>query len=85
MKSRHDTVILERRFVPKDQVLIKEGEFGQQAYLIQSGEVLVFISKDGKEHRFIRADKFTNRDDCADIAISKGQLIVDQLGDRMFT
>lgn len=42
------------------------------------------ISKDGKEHRFIRADKFTDRNDCADIAISKGQLIVDQLGERMF-
>lgn len=42
------------------------------------------ISKDGKEHRFIRADKFTNKDDCADIAISKGQLIVDQMGERMF-
>lgn len=43
------------------------------------------ISKDGKEHRFIRADKFTDRNDCADVAISKGQLIVDQMGERMFT
>lgn len=42
------------------------------------------ITKDGKEHRFIRADKFTDRDDCAGIAIAKGQLIVDQLGERMF-
>ena len=42
------------------------------------------IRKDGREHRFVRADKFTDRDDCADIAISKGQLIVDQMGDRMF-
>jgi len=43
------------------------------------------ISKDGKEHKFIRADKFTDKDECADIAISKGQLIVDQMGERMFT
>ena len=42
------------------------------------------ITKDGKEHRFIRADKFSDRDDCADVAISKGQLIIDQLGERMF-
>ncbi len=42
------------------------------------------IRKDGKEHHFIRADKFSDRNDCADIAIAKGQLIVDQLGDRMF-
>lgn len=43
------------------------------------------ITKDGKEHKFIRADKFTDKDECAEIAISKGQLIVDQSGERMFT
>ncbi len=43
------------------------------------------ITKDGMEHKFIRADKFTDKDECADIAISKGQLIVDQSGERMFT
>lgn len=42
------------------------------------------ISKDGREHNFIRADKFTSADDAADIAISKGQLIVDQSGERLF-
>ncbi len=56
MKKPHDTVILERRFVPKDQVIIKEGEFGQQAYLIQSGEVSVFISKDGKDVELSRLE-----------------------------
>jgi hypothetical protein len=42
------------------------------------------ITKDGKSHRFVRADKFSAQDEAADIAISKGQLIVDQLGDSMF-
>jgi hypothetical protein len=42
------------------------------------------ISKDGREHNFIRADKFTDKDECADIAVSKGQMIVDQMGERMF-
>ena len=42
------------------------------------------ITKDGKEHKFVRADKFTSAEDAADIALSKGQLIVDQMGDRMF-
>ncbi len=46
MRVRHDTVILERRYVPKGQVIIKEGETGQQAYLIQSGEVGVYIGKE---------------------------------------
>jgi hypothetical protein len=42
------------------------------------------ISKDGKEYKFVRADKFTSKDEAADIAISKGQLIIDQSGDSMF-
>jgi hypothetical protein len=42
------------------------------------------ISKDGREHRFVRADKFTSAEEAAEIALSKGQLIVDQSGDRMF-
>jgi hypothetical protein len=42
------------------------------------------IRKDGREHRFVRADKFTSAEEAADIAISKGQLIVDQSGERIF-
>jgi hypothetical protein len=43
------------------------------------------ITKDGKSHRFVRADKFTDAGEAADFALSKGQLIVDQQGERMFT
>ncbi len=43
------------------------------------------ISKDGRTHDFIRADKFTDANECADFALSKGQLIIDQMGDRVFT
>jgi hypothetical protein len=42
------------------------------------------ISKDGREHNFIRADKFSDAESAADIALAKGQLIVDQMGERMF-
>jgi hypothetical protein len=42
------------------------------------------ITKDGKSHKFVRADRFTDQDEAANIAISKGQLIVDQIGERMF-
>lgn len=42
------------------------------------------ISKDGKSHKFIRADKFSDKATAAEIAISKGKLIVDQLGEGMF-
>lgn len=42
------------------------------------------ITKDGKSYKFIRADKFSDKETAADIALSKGQLIVDQLGEGMF-
>jgi hypothetical protein len=42
------------------------------------------ISKDGKVHDFVRADKFSSKDEAADIAVSKGQLIIDQSGDGIF-
>ena len=38
-----------------------------------------------KEHRFIRADKFADEEGGADHAILKGQQIVDQMGDRIFS
>ena len=37
-----------------------------------------------REHRFIRADKFTTIEDAFDITLRKGQQIVDEQGDRMF-
>lgn len=38
-----------------------------------------------KEHRFIRADRFADEEGAADHAIMKGQQIVDQMGDRIFS
>ncbi len=43
------------------------------------------ISKDGKTHKFVRADKFNDVNEAAEFAIAKGQLIVDQQGERMFS
>ncbi len=37
-----------------------------------------------KEHRFIRADRFSEQDAAADHAILKGRQLVDQVGDAMF-
>ncbi len=42
------------------------------------------ITKDSKVHKFIRADSFTDQKEAADLALSKGQLIIDQLGEDMF-
>ena len=38
-----------------------------------------------KEHRFIRADTYSNRDDAITFTISKAKQIIDQQGDRIFS
>lgn len=43
-----DTIILERRFVPAGTLVIKQGEEGNCAYLIQSGSVRVYSEHEGK-------------------------------------
>jgi hypothetical protein len=38
-----------------------------------------------KEHKFIRADLFSSKDDAVQFALSKAQLIIDQSGDSIFS
>lgn len=51
---RGSTVILERRFVPQDTLIMEEGAQGDSAYLIQSGAVEVFTENDGREIKLAR-------------------------------
>lgn len=37
-----------------------------------------------KEHKFVRADRFTSREEAADIALSKGKQIIDEQGEQIF-
>lgn len=46
--SAKEGVILERRYIPKGTLVVKEGEEGNCAYLIQSGSVSVFTYNDGQ-------------------------------------
>lgn len=43
-------VILERRYVPKNAIIIKEGDDAYSAYLIQSGKARVYSTKNDKQH-----------------------------------
>ena len=51
---KNNTVILERRFIPKGQIIIHSGEYGQEAFLIQSGQVQVYITKEDKDVELAR-------------------------------
>ena len=42
------------------------------------------IRKGDKEHTIIRADLFTNKEECAKEVIRKSTLLIDQMGDKLF-
>ena len=48
------------------------------------GVVSKEVNGEMREHRFIRADRFSDEESAADHAILKGQQMVDQIGDGMF-
>ncbi len=50
----NETIILERRFVPEGAQIVKQGDSGNCAYLIQSGSVLVFSEHKGKQVELAR-------------------------------
>jgi hypothetical protein len=37
-----------------------------------------------KEHRFVRAETHTSKDEAATFAVTKGQQIIDERGDKLF-
>ena len=37
-----------------------------------------------KEHKYVRADRFTSLDEAAEIALVKGRQIIDEQGERLF-
>lgn len=49
-----------------------------------AGVVSKIVDGSRREHRFVRADRFATIEDAANIALLKGQQLVDQQGDRMF-
>jgi hypothetical protein len=64
--------------------VIKATPYKEQGQWQTCGTVSKEVGGDLKEHRFIRADRFSDEDSAADHAILKGQQIVDQSGERMF-
>lgn len=43
-----DSIILERRFVPEGTLVMRQGDQGNSAYLLQSGMVSVYVDHDGR-------------------------------------
>ncbi len=49
-----------------------------------AGSIVKEVDGEQRRHDFVRADVFPERDDAAQVSLTKGRLMVDQLGDRVF-
>jgi hypothetical protein len=49
-----------------------------------AGRIEKEVEGEVRRHDFVRADRFSSKDDAATMAISKGRQIVDEQGDRLF-
>lgn len=49
-----------------------------------AGTIEKEIGGERKVHEFVRADKFTNKDDCVAVTLSKGRQIIREQGPALF-
>ena len=83
-KSGTPAVAAPKKQLEYNGYVIKATPYKEQGQYQTCGTVSKEINGEMKEHRFVRADRFSDEDSAADHAILKGQQIIDQVGDRMF-
>jgi hypothetical protein len=49
-----------------------------------AGRIIKTVDGVEKEHKFVRADRFSTIEEAADFALTKGRQIVEEQGERMF-
>lgn len=49
-----------------------------------AGTIVKVVDGVAREHRFVRADRFSSLEAAAEMALSKGRQIVDEQGERLF-
>jgi len=64
--------------------LIRAEPFAAEGQYQTAGVIEKEIDGVRKEHRFIRADRFSSLDETAEFALVKGRQIIDEQGDRLF-
>ena len=57
----------------------------ESAGWLTAGTITKEFPDGAKEHRFVRADTYSNRDDAVAFCVSKAKQIIDEQGDRMFS
>ena len=65
--------------------LIQSTPFKAEGQWQLCGVVSQTVDGERKEHRFIRADKYTDNEQAHDMALQKGRLIIDQQAGSLFS
>ncbi len=73
-----------KRQIEHEGYVVKATPYKEQGQWQTCGIVSKTIDGTVKEHRFIRADRFSDEESASDHAIIKGKQLVEQLGERMF-
>ena len=73
-----------KRQIEHQGYVIKATPYKEGGQWQTCGVITKTIDGDTREHRFIRADRFSDEDAAADHSIAKGKQMVEQVGDRMF-
>ena len=50
-----------------------------------AGRITREVDGETKEHKYVRADVFSSRDDAVNFAFQKGELIIRQMGKSLFS
>lgn len=65
--------------------LIRPAPYKEDGQYQTAGFIEKEIGGVRREHRFIRADRFTGYDDAVRFTVVKAQQLIDQQGERLFT
>lgn len=71
--------------VEHEGFLIRATPFKEQGQFQTCGVITKEINGVMKEHRFIRADRFTSEDAAAEQAVRKACQLIDEQGERIFS
>lgn len=64
--------------------IIRATPYKNEGQLQSCGVISKIVNGEKKEHRFIRADRFTNMDDAVAMIHIKARQIIDEQGERIF-
>ena len=63
---------------------VQAAPYKEQGQWQLAGVISKTINGERKEYKFVRADRFADKDEACDVALNKGRQIIDEQGERIF-